>query len=114
MKVAFSVDTDNGLQSLLSARFGRAAGLLVVDTDSGEALYVNNSENVQAAQGAGIQASQQLVELGVKAVVTGRTGPKAQQVLDANNIQTYRCDPKPVDQALNAFKQGELSLQAQG
>jgi len=75
------------LSSELDPRFGRAACFVVVDTESGQSSVHDNSQNVQAAQGAGIRAAQDLAKLGVEAVVTGSIGPNAAGVLGAANIK---------------------------
>jgi len=52
------------LTSQVDSRFGRAAMFVIYDTDSEQVLVVDNNQNLQAAQGAGIQAAQKF----------GRTG----------------------------------------
>lgn len=44
------------LSSLVDPRFGRAKYFMVVDTETGEFTAADNSQNLNAVQGAGIQA----------------------------------------------------------
>ena len=56
------------LSSQVDSRFGRAKNFIVVDTQTDEFSVHDNTQNVNAAQGAGIQAARTVVDLGVEAV----------------------------------------------
>jgi predicted Fe-Mo cluster-binding NifX family protein len=101
------------LDSPTDPRFGRAKYFVVVDTDSGEFSAHDNSQNLNALQGAGIQAAQAVARLGVKAVLTGHVGPKAFTTLATANIAVYTGISGTVKQAIEQFKQGQLALAAQ-
>ncbi|MBI9077945.1 MAG: NifB/NifX family molybdenum-iron cluster-binding protein [Desulfatibacillum sp.] len=96
------------LSSQVDPRFGRAAQFIVVDTETGEAKAVDNKQNLQAAQGAGIQAAQTVANTGAKAVVTGHCGPKAFTTLNAAGIAVFTGSNGTVAQALEDFKAGKL------
>ena len=67
MKVAVtSQGTD--MASEVDPRFGRAKFLMLVDTETGEFTAHDNTQNLSAVQGAGIQASQHGVRVGAAAV----------------------------------------------
>jgi len=89
-------------------RFGRAKFFVVVDTETGAFVAHDNAQNVNAAQGAGIQAAQHVIELDVEAVLTGNVGPKAFSTLQAGNIRTYVGATGSVKQAVEEFKAGQL------
>jgi len=89
-------------------RFGRARFFRVVDPVTGQQTVVDNAAGLNAAQGAGIQAAQSLVKLGVQAVVTGHVGPKAWTALRAANIAVYSAKDGTVEQAMQAFMAGQL------
>ncbi len=108
MRIAFTTAGDS-LDSPLDPRFGRAAGFLVYDTGNDTFQIVSNSRNLNAVQGAGIQAAQNLGSLGVDALVTGHCGPKAFMVLSRAGIVVYNTDLPTVSQALESFKNGELT-----
>ena len=59
--------------------------------------------------GAGIQAAQYVVERGARAIVSGRVGPNAFDVLQAAGVAIYPFDGGTVRQAVEAFKAGRLS-----
>ena len=77
------------LNSDVDPRFGRAPYFLIIDLDTQEYESLANN-NIDAAQGAGIQAGQLIVGKKVRAVCTGQCGPKAQQVLQAAGIQVIQ------------------------
>lgn len=108
MKVAFTT-SGKDLNAELDRRFGRAPRFLVCDTESGTFEVVENQQNLNAAQGAGIQAAQALVETGAKAVVTGHCGPKAFRVLEAADIKVYHASVATIEEALTLYREGRLS-----
>lgn len=102
-----------GLDSPADPRFGRARYFIVVDTDTGEASAHDNAQNLNAPQGAGIQAGQAVARLGVEAILTGHVGPKAFATLAAGGIAVYTGISGTVRDAVEQFKQGRLALAAQ-
>jgi predicted Fe-Mo cluster-binding NifX family protein len=96
------------LSSELDPRFGRARYFVVVDTESGEFVAHDNGANLEAAHGAGIQAAQDVVNLGAEAVITGNLGPKAATALRAGNVKVYRQTWGTVRDAIEQFKAGRL------
>ena len=53
MKIVFTT-SGSDLNALLDTRFGRAPKFLVYDLDSGKFEVIDNQQNLNAAQGAGI------------------------------------------------------------
>ncbi len=107
MKIAFST-SGNELNAPLDTRFGRAPGFLVVELDDGKFEIIDNQQNLNAAQGAGIQSAETVVRSGAKALVSGHCGPKAFRVLAAAGVKVYTSDAPTVAAALEKFKAGEL------
>ena len=107
MKLAVT-SQGQGLSSPVDPRFGRAKYFVVVDTETGQASAVDNTANLNAAQGAGIQAGRKVVELGARALVTGHVGPKAFATLQAGGVQIYVGADGTVAQAVEQFKAGAL------
>lgn len=97
------------LHSALDPRFGRARHFIVVDTETGASTAVDNSDGLDLAQGAGIQAGRRIVELGVEALVTGHVGPKALAILRAGRVRIYTGASGAVADALELFRQGRLA-----
>ena len=109
MKVLITA-TNNTLDSSLDARFGRSSWFAVKNTDTGSMEFIENSQNLNAMQGAGIQSGQKAIRLGVDAVVTGHVGPKAFKVLNSAGIKIYQADQLTIEQVITRFEQGSLSL----
>jgi len=107
MKIAFTTSGD-GLDAPLDSRFGRAQTYLIYDLDTDTFDVIDNSRNLDAAQGAGIQAAEQVVRSGAGSVVTGHCGPKAFRVLAAAGITVYTTDAATIAEALERFRAGNL------
>lgn len=107
MKVAITAEgPDAG--SAVAQRFGRAPWFVVAD-DAGAMRAVKNTQNVEAVQGAGVQAAQTLAAEGVAVLITGHCGPKAYQVLRAADIRVFAGARGTVAEALEQFRRGALS-----
>lgn len=109
MKIAVT-SKGKDLDSQVDPRFGRAAYILVVDTDSLEFEALDNSENVNAFKGAGIQAATMMSDKGAEALLTGFCGPNAFKVLKAAKINVANDINGTVRDAVNAFKGGKVSF----
>ncbi|NMA41891.1 MAG: dinitrogenase iron-molybdenum cofactor biosynthesis protein [Oligosphaeraceae bacterium] len=107
MKIAITT-SGSDLQAPLDSRFGRAAAFLIYDLDSEQFNVVSNKQNMQAAQGAGIQAAETVAAQGVGALITGNCGPKAFRVLQAADVKVYNCNAATVEEALQLYRKGEL------
>jgi predicted Fe-Mo cluster-binding NifX family protein len=101
------------LDSPVDPRFGRARYFLVIDTEADTVTVADNSQNLNAAQGAGIQAGRNVAQLGVSAVLTGHVGPKAFTTLEAAGIAVYTGAGGTVAEAIAQFKAGELTAAGQ-
>jgi len=107
MKIAFT-STGKDLSSDMDPRFGRAKYFVVMDDETNKAESSDNAQNLNAAQGAGIQAAESVARLGAGVVITGNIGPKAFRILNAAGIKVYLSDICTVDEAVRRFKAGEL------
>jgi predicted Fe-Mo cluster-binding NifX family protein len=96
------------LTSQVDPRFGRARYLIVIDTETEESTALDNSRNLNAAQGAGIQTAKNVVNEGVDAVLTGQVGPKAREVLEAAQVDVFLGASGTVEDALGELKSGQL------
>lgn len=92
--------------SEVDPRFGRAAHLLLFDTDSGRWQRL---ESASAEQGAGIHAAELVCRAGAAALITGHVGPKASEVLSACGVKAYQGDGRSVLQAVKDFRAGRLA-----
>lgn len=107
MKIACSI-FGNNMDSPVERRFGRAARFMVIEIESGEYHLIDNTQNLNAEQGAGIQSAQNVINAGVKAVITGHTGPKAFNLLSSMNVDVYNVEDLTVKKAFELYKSGKL------
>ena len=111
MKIAFTA-YGNSWREQIDIRFGRAKGFFVVDTETNETSYVDNSANVNAAQGAGTSAAVTIVESGVKELITGKVGPNAASVLKAAQVRVFGgIGYASIQEAYDRHKKGLLTEQ---
>lgn len=107
MKVAISAERP-GADSLLDSRFGRAGYFVIYDSETGLFSCMENSKSLDAAQGAGIQTADNILQAGVDAVITGHCGPKAFGVLQKAGVKLYLCKSTTVNEALNLLNEKKL------
>ncbi|OPZ14855.1 MAG: Dinitrogenase iron-molybdenum cofactor [candidate division BRC1 bacterium ADurb.BinA364] len=108
MKAAFTT-SGSDLNAPLDDRFGRAPKFLMVDLETESFEIVDNKQNLNAAQGAGIQSAQILARSGASCVVTGHCGPKAFRTLTAAGIKIFNSKAATVGEALALLKSGQLA-----
>lgn len=109
MKIAItSKGTD--LDSEVDPRFGRAAYILIVDTFSLGVEVMDNSENVNAFKGSGIQAAAMVSDNGAEVLLTGFCGPNAFKTLNAAGVKVANDATGTVREAVNAFNEGKISF----
>ena len=109
-KIAVTCE-EPSLDSQVDPRFGRAAGFLVVDPESMEFEYIDNGSSQVMAQGAGIQAAENIAKSGAKVLLTGFVGPKAFQGLEAAGIKIgQNLESGTVRQAIEKFKAGDVDF----
>jgi len=101
--------TSNSIDAEIDPRFGRAAFFLLVDPETLDFQAVENVQNLQAAQGAGIQSATLVARHKPAAVLTGNCGPKAFQTLQAAGIQVIIGVAGSVRHAVEDFRQGKLA-----
>lgn len=106
MKIAIS-STGNNPENAMDQRLGRAAYLIVMDTETLEFETINN-DAAASAGGAGVASAQAIVDKGAEAVITGNVGPNAMNVLQAAQIAIYRGLPISVKENVAKYKQGLL------
>jgi predicted Fe-Mo cluster-binding NifX family protein len=107
MKIAVT-STGKTLESPVDPRFGRAAYFVLVDTDTGAFEAHDNAQNLNAAQGAGIQSAETVSRLGAEVVVTGHCGPKAFRTLQAAGIKVVVGAEGTIDRAVKDVVSGHL------
>jgi predicted Fe-Mo cluster-binding NifX family protein len=108
VKLAFTT-SGNDLNAPLDPRFGRAPKFLIYDLENDTFEVIDNQQNLNAAQGAGIQSAELVIRQGVKGLMSGHCGPKAFRVLTAAGIRIYNTDAVTVAAALEQYRAGELT-----
>jgi predicted Fe-Mo cluster-binding NifX family protein len=107
MKIVITAEGPN-MESPIDPRFGRAKYFLLIDSETGSSTAHDNAQNLNAAQGAGIQAAQNVVGLGAEAVLTGNVGPKAFATLQAGQVAIYTGATGTVRDALDQWRSNKL------
>lgn len=108
MKIAVTSKGET-LESSVDPRFGRAAKFILFDTETGRFESVDNDQNLNVPQGAGIQAAEMVSRLGAQYLITGHCGPKAFRTLQAVGIRIFTGAQGTVAEAIEQFKAGRLT-----
>lgn len=108
MKVAITAKSPS-LESEIDPRFGRAAHIIIVDTETLHFDAVDNSANYNAFKGAGIQAAAMISEKGAEVLCTGYCGPKAFTTLAAAEIKVVSDCTGTVQQMIERIQQGDFT-----
>ena len=109
MKIAVS-STGKDLDSPMDPRFGRAAYILIVDADTLGVEVLDNTENVNAFKGAGIQAATMISDKKADVLLTGYCGPNAFKALEAAGVKVAGDMSGTVREAVAAFADGKVKL----
>ena len=92
------------MEAQVDPRFGRASYFLLVNPETMEFEVVANRQNLQAAQGAGIQAAALVARYKPSALLTGYCGPKAFHTLEAAGIPVFLGVAGSVREAVEQFR----------
>ena len=109
MKIAVT-SQGKDLDSLVDPRFGRAAYILVVNSDNMDFEILDNKENINALKGAGIQAASNISNKGAEVLLTGFCGPNAFKTLHAAGVKVANDAAGTVREAVKAFLDGKLTF----
>ena len=109
MKIAVTSQGTH-LDSQVDPRFGRAAYILIVDTETFEFEVLDNKENANALKGAGIQAASMVSDKSADVLLTGYCGPKAFMTLEAAKIRVANNVEGTVRDAVESFNEGKLTF----
>ena len=102
------------LNSQIDPRFGRAAYILIVDTVHNGVEAIDNSENINAFKGAGIQAAAMVSRKGAEVLLTGYCGPNAYKTLQAAGVKVVNDVSGTVKDAVEALMEGNLLIDTAG
>lgn len=107
MKVAVT-STGKELTSAVDPRFGRAPYILIVDIDTFEYEVLDNSTNVNAFKGAGIQAATMVADKEAQVLLTGYCGPNAYKTVSAVGIKVVNDISGTIREAVEQYKLGNV------
>jgi len=96
------------MDSQIDPRLGRTKFFIIYDTGKGDFAAMDNEQNLNAAQGAGIQAAQNVIGTGSEVVITGNCGPKAFRVLAAGDVKVFKALGGTVKENIEKYNKGEL------
>ena len=109
MKIAITVCDNQGIESEVNSRFGRAPYIAIIDTETEELEFIDNSARGETG-GAGIKAAQTIVDHGVDTLITANLGPKAFSALQAADLKLIKFDNKgTIKEAVDNLDQGNLN-----
>lgn len=109
MKIAFTASL-NSMDCQLNKQFGRAPGFIIFDKDTGTHTYIDNEVNNQNAQGAGIQAAQNIINGGANVLICNQCGPKALKVLSSANVSVYISPIQPLADCIHHYDNNSLEI----
>lgn len=96
------------LSSDLDPRFGRAANFIIADSETMAFEVVENVQNLNLPQGAGIQAAKTIVDNKADVLITGNCGPKAFKVLKAAGVKVMIGAKGQLKDVISQYQRGEL------
>ena len=96
------------LSDEVDPRFGRAPYILLVDTETMQYEALDNSSNVNAFKGAGIQAATMVADKGAKVLLTGYCGPNAFKTVQAAEMKVVSDVTGTVEEAVKTFLNGNV------
>ncbi|MHB9940629.1 diguanylate cyclase [Clostridium sporogenes] len=106
MKIAISA-TGKTMENLLDMRFGRCEYFQIHDTESKEVKILEN-EGQNASGGAGIVASNQLIDEKIDVIITGNFGPNAFEIIEKAGVKAYKCESISITSVIEKYNKGEL------
>ena len=109
MKIAVS-SSGKDLAAQLDPRFGRASYFIILNPESMTFEVVENSQNLNLPQGAGIQAAKTIVDNKADVLITGHCGPKAFKVLQGAGVKIIIGATGSVAEVIQQYKDGELEV----
>lgn len=107
MKVAISTQ-GAAWDALVDPRFGRARTFVLVDTETRTLTEIPNTQALDAAQGAGVQAAALICRAGAEALITGHCGPKAFAALVAGRVKVFTGSEGTVAEVVAKLAAGQL------
>jgi predicted Fe-Mo cluster-binding NifX family protein len=109
MKIAVA-STGKEISSKIELRFGRARYIIIHDTGKSEFEVIDNQEISELPSGAGVKATEVIVNKNVDYVVSQNFGPKALQIFKAANLNAAVLSEVTVSEALTLTTHGQINI----
>ena len=109
MKIAVT-SMGKEINSQVDPRFGRAQYIVILDQSGTVLEAVDNSQNLNAMRGAGIQAAKILADRKVDVLMTGHCGPNAFTTLKAAGIKVVIEQTGTVKEAFDRLNRNEVAF----
>lgn len=107
MKIAISC-LGREMEDNLDLRFGRCSFFVIYDSSKGVSYTLENKGQASGG-GAGIAASQQIIDENVEVVITGNMGPNAYNLMNSSGIKVYSCKEVSCLDAVKLYEKNELT-----
>jgi len=91
-------------------QFGRSYWLLIYSPAECRWYAIDNAQNRTRSTGAGIATAETMIDVGVRIVLTGETGPKAFRTLRAAGISVVHNVNGTVEEVLTEWFAGRLTI----
>lgn len=108
MKICFTSDEQNGLESVMSYHFGHCPFFVIVDVDGTIVHNVESIPNPLAEEHNAGDLPAFMKERGVDVIITGGMGPRAEQFFESYGIRTATGAYGKVKDVLGAYLKGEV------
>ncbi len=108
MKICFTSDEQNGLESVLSYHFGHCPYYVMVDMAGNEVKNVESVPNEMAEGHNPGDLPSYMKSQGVDVIITGGMGPKAQQYFEDYGIKAVTGAYGKVKEVLEEFLQSKI------
>lgn len=94
-------------KSIMDRRFGRCKYFVIFDSESNKYNFIEN-DGSKAGGGAGIAAANQVIELGIKTIITGNLGPNAYELILKDGIKAYTSEEVSVEECIKNYFDNSL------
>ena len=105
MNICIPTLDNKGLDSRVSSHFGRASLFAIVDDETNEMRFIQNTGQ---HHGGGMMPAELIRNEGVHVVLCGGLGVKAVRLFEQQGIHVYNQASGTVAEALKAYKAGTL------
>ncbi len=104
MKLLIALKDNNGMESVVDERFGRANFFGIYDMDKEKLVEIFENTWKNQEHGVGIKTSSVVIEKGCNVVIGAKPGPKAEEILRAGNVDIFEIKGLTLKQAVERYK----------